>query len=257
VSQQASGSATSGAPNPDTLPNKSDPWGKCPRCGRVAHFTVVRSEGLRQGMIGSTGGDIELATVLECHGCHGKSLVVDVVDSFHVGGVTCHGVMWWPTDHLGDLQQVAGVPKDIVTAYSEGVRCLAVQAPNAAVAMFRTVIAQIVADKGSAVAKAKRTLFERIEQMVQEKTLWDDFGDWAHHVRDTGNAGAHGEKFDPVTIDQATELQTFIREMLNFLYEQPARRAAARPATKKANPAACGGTAPAGASGTPPGSGQA
>ena len=123
--------------------------------------------------------------------------------------------------------------------------------------MFRTVIAQIVADKGSAVAKAKRTLFERIEQMVQEKTLWDDFGDWAHHVRDTGNAGAHGEKFDPVTIDQATELQTFIREMLNFLYEQPARRAAARPATKKANPAAWADLTPAGASGTPPGSGQA
>ena len=72
-----------------------------------------------------------------------------------------------------------------------------------------------------------------------------------------GNAGAHGEKFDPVTIDQATELQTFIREMLNFLYEQPARRAAARPATKKANRPACGGSTPAGASGTPPGSGQA
>ena len=162
---------TNGDPNPDTLPNKSDPSGKCPRCGRVANFDVVRSEPLRNGSIGSAVGTIEWATVLDCHGCRGKSVVVDVVDSFHGTGegFACHGVMWWPTDHLGDLEQVAGVPKDIVTAYSEGVRCLAVKAPNAAVAMFRTVIAQIVDDKGSAAAKAKGTLFERIEQMVQDK----------------------------------------------------------------------------------------
>jgi Domain of unknown function (DUF4145) len=209
--------------NPDTLPNKSDPTGKCPRCARVANFAVVSSEGLRSGSIDNTRthGTIEWVTVLECHGCHGKSLVVDLVDSFHGGGLgfACHGVMWWPTDNLGDIEQLAGVPKDIVAAYSEGVRCLAVQAPNAAVAMFRTAIAQIVEEKGSAAAKAKSSLFDRIEQMVQEKALWEGFGNWAHHVRKTGNAGAHGEKFDPVTLEQATDLQKFLRGLISFLYE--------------------------------------
>lgn len=61
---------------------------------------------------------------------------------------------------------------------------------------------------------------------------WEDFRDWAHHVRDTGNAGAHGERFDPVTIEQSKELETFIGEMINFLYPQPARRAAALTPTK-------------------------
>jgi hypothetical protein len=245
-------------PNPDTLPNKSDPSGKCPRCGRVANFDTVRSEALRGGSIGNTHGTTEWVTVLACHGCHEKSVVVDVAHSLHDAsrGFAYHGVMWWPTDHLGDLEQVAGVPQDIVTAYSEGVRCLAVQAPNAAVAMFRTVLAHIVEDKGSPAAKATGSLFGRIEQMVQDRTLWDDFGDWAHHVRDTGNAGAHGEKFDPVAMDQATDLQKFIRAMLDFLYVQPARRAAARAATKRANPPTSGGTTPPGASGTSPGSGQ-
>jgi hypothetical protein len=189
VSQQANESGTSGERNPDTLPNKGDPSGKCPRCGRVSNFAVIWSEVLRTGAIGRTSGAVEWATVLECHGCHEKSVVVDVVDSFEGSGGF--------------------------------------------------------------------TLFDRIEQMVQEKTLWNDFGDWAHHVRDTGNAGAHGEKFDPVTMEQATDLQKFIRELINFLYEQPARLAAAMPATKKANTAASGGTTPAGATGTPPGSGQA
>jgi hypothetical protein len=183
VNQQANESGTSGDRNPDTLPNKGDPSGKCRRCGRVSNFAVIRSEVLRNGAIGRTAGPVEWATVLECHGCHEKSVVVDVVDSFEgSGGFTSHGEMWWPTGHLDDLEQVSGVPRDIVTAYSEGVRCLAVQAPNAAVAMFRTVIAQIVENKGSAAAKAKRNLFDRIEQMVQEKTLWNDFGDWAQQA---------------------------------------------------------------------------
>jgi hypothetical protein len=45
---------------------------------------------------------------------------------------------------------------------------------------------------------------------VQDESLFDDFGDWAQHVRDTGNAGAHGEEFDPVTMGRAMELQVFI-----------------------------------------------
>jgi Domain of unknown function (DUF4145) len=180
---------------------------------------------------------IEQVTVLQCMGCKESSVVVEVEP---VGKHGLSGVLWWPTEHLGELEKVAGVPNDIVEAYSEGVRCIAVQAPHGAVAMFRTAIAQIVEDKGSAAAKAEKDLFKRIEQMVQDKTLWDTFGDWAHHIRTTGNAGAHPEKFDPVTMDQATDLQRFVRELLNFLYEQPARLAAAKPPTKKASQPAAG-----------------
>ncbi|OMC36901.1 hypothetical protein A5740_05540 [Mycobacterium sp. GA-1841] len=104
--------------------------------------------------------------------------------------------------------------------------------------MFRTTIAQIVQDKGSEAAKSAGTLNKAIKQMVADRALFEDFGDWAHRIRTTGNAGAHGEAFDPVTQDQAAELKVFIRELINFLYVQPARRAAARPATRKADPAA-------------------
>jgi hypothetical protein len=219
--------------NPDTLPTSRDPSGKCPRCGRVASFDRVRNDQLNTARVGNTSGPTEYAVVLRCQGCQDSIVVVEVKDAPGHGTPT-HGVMWWPQDHLGDLERVAGVPLDIITSYSEGVRCLAVEAPNAAAAMFRNTIAQIVHSRGSDAAKKKHTLEQAIDQIEEDKTMWEGFGGWAHHVRITGNAGAHGEKFDPVTMEQATDLKDFVREIINFAYEQPARRQRATPVTKKA-----------------------
>ncbi|SKR36481.1 DUF4145 domain-containing protein [Mycobacteroides abscessus] len=232
--------------NPDTLPTRRDPKGPCPRCGRVSNFICGTTDFLRRDSSGSMSHDVETLAVLQCHGCNQRTLVIESLE----GGGGWHGVLWWPTPGL-EHQQTPGVPQKVSDAYQEGIRFIAVRAPNAAVAMFRTVIAQIVEDKGSAAAKAEKDLYRRIEQMVTDRTLWEDFGDWAHHVRGTGNAGAHGEKYDPVTIEQATELQKFIGEIINFLYTQPARRAAAMPPTKATPQPAASQT------GTPPGGGQA
>ncbi|WP_245830303.1 DUF4145 domain-containing protein [Mycobacterium numidiamassiliense] len=176
----------------------------------------------------------ELVTVLQCQGCTRQSVVVEAEIGDQYG---LKAVMWWPSDDIADVQSFAAtVPSDVLEAYSEGSRCLAVQAPNAAAAMFRTTIAQIVQDKGSDDAKAKPTLNAAIIQMEQDGTMWSEFGDWAHHIRHTGNAGAHGEAFDPLDMEQATDLQTFIQHIIEFLYVQPARRAAARAATRRAAP---------------------
>jgi hypothetical protein len=128
------------------------------------------------------------------------------------------------------------VPTGVAGAYDEGVRCVAVEAPHAAVAMFRTALAHIVEDKGSEEARAKKDLYQRIEQMVTDRTLWESFGEWATHIRQTGNAGAHPEKFEPVSMDQAVDLQKFLRELMNFLYLQPARLASAMPTARKTSP---------------------
>lgn len=198
--------------------------------------------------------------MLRCMGCQGTSVVIEAEIGDQYG---MKPVQYYPTDHLADVHTGAGVPAEIINAYSEGARCLSVQSPNAAAAMFRTSLAQIVQDKGSVDAKKQKTLNLAIKQMVTDRTLWEDFGDWADHIRDTGNAGAHGEAFDPVSMDQATDLKKFARELINFLYEQPARRAAATPVTKKnaAPPPAASAQQPPGTQGPmnprPPGSGQA
>lgn len=232
------------ATDPDALPTGANLRGKCPRCGVAANFRLVNHEPLRivgtgrYVISGSTGGGshaegraVEQLSVIECMGCDEKSVVIEAEINDQYG---LKGVLWWPTENLGDLVQAAGVPPEVIDAYSEGIRCLSVHAPNAAAAMFRTVIAQIVQSKGSEAAAKKRTLYDAINQMDADKTMWPDFGDWAHYVRDVGNAGAHGEKYEPVSVEQAAQLRVFIRELINFLYVQPARRAAAKAATKKA-----------------------
>ncbi|MBJ7289409.1 DUF4145 domain-containing protein [Williamsia sp.] len=142
-------------------------------------------------------------------------------------------VHWWPTPNTQfSLPDV--VPVEVQNPFDEGCRCAAVSAPNAAVAMFRNAIAAIVQIKGSDEANSKNTLFLTIQQMGTDGTLFNDFTEWAHHVRLTGNAGAHQEQFEDVTSEQASDLREFTRQLIEFLFVQPARRKNAMPTTRRA-----------------------
>lgn len=217
--------------NPDTMPTRRDPSGKCPQCGRVANFGVSSTQPLRQTRPknGTASEERENAAILKCQGCEFYSVVIEQ----KIDG-EWHGVFWWPTPDLNDVGDIGeDVPSEVGGAYSEGVRCLAVQAPHAAAAMFRTALAHIVDEKGSEAARGKNTLYQRIEQMVKDKTLWESFNDWATHIRETGNAGAHQERWAPLTIEQATDLQKFTRQLIEVLYMVPARLARAMPLPRR------------------------
>ncbi len=125
------------------------------------------------------------------------------------------------------------MPDPIAGAFDEGARCVSVDAPNAAVAMFRNALAQIVQDKGSEEAKKKNTLNEAVQQMVADRTLHDGFKEWADHVRKVGNAGAHQESWSEIPIDQAQELCELVKHLIDTLYIQPGRVSRAMPARKR------------------------
>ncbi|WP_431815705.1 DUF4145 domain-containing protein [Gordonia jacobaea] len=110
---------------------------------------------------------------------------------------------------------------------------MSIEAPNAAVAMFRNALAQIVQDKGSDEAKKKSTLNEAVKQMVTDRTLHDGFKEWADHVRKVGNAGAHQESWSEIPIDQAQELCELVKHLIDTLYVQPGRIRRAMPAKKR------------------------
>ncbi|MEU4418406.1 DUF4145 domain-containing protein [Nocardia salmonicida] len=141
---------------------------------------------------------------------------------------------WWPI--LGSAVDMADVPADLAEAYQEGVRCISVEAPHAAVAMFRNALAHIVQDKGSVDAKSKRTLHDSITQMIADKTLPEVFLSWATHIRKVGNAGAHQEAFEKIPLDQAKELEGLVLALIEYLYIQPARFDRMKPATKRPKP---------------------
>ncbi|WP_051183438.1 DUF4145 domain-containing protein [Nocardia vinacea] len=122
---------------------------------------------------------------------------------------------------------MADVPDDIADAFHEGLRCLTVVAPNAAVAMFRNALAHIVKDKGSAAARKALdgTLAAGIAQMVTDGALIPSFGDWATHIRVVGNAGAHQEAYEAVSVVEAQELQNLVLGLIRYLYIEPANLA--------------------------------
>jgi Domain of unknown function (DUF4145) len=235
--------------NPDTLPTGSDPSGKCPRCNRISNFEVIRQGALAavySRAVASTGTGVidppppvrnsrtvEQVSVIKCMGCNRLSVVIEA----EPGGTTgLQGVLWWPTPEHDVASRTHDVPVGVADAFAEGCRCATVHAPNAAVAMFRTAVAQIVEDKASVAARSERDLYRRIEKMAEEGALFNNWSTWAHHIRTVGNAGAHGEKFDPVPIEQARELQRFVAELINTLYVQPARLAAAMAPTPTTTP---------------------
>jgi len=89
--------------------------------------------------------------------------------------------------------------------------------------MFRGMLAQLVADKGSAAARAKHTLYDKVEQMSQDGSLHPSLVEWAKEIRLIGNAAAHPDALDPVSNDEAADLGRLCRQMLNVIYEVPAR----------------------------------
>jgi hypothetical protein len=138
------------------------------------------------------------------------------------------GIHWWPPPGLSDLDP--DIPSQVGSAYAEGMRALSVKAARAAAVMFRAMLGQIVADKGSAAAQAKHSLYDKLEQMSQDGSFHPSLVEWAREIRLIGNAGAHPDALDPVSDEEAADLARLCRQLLNVIYEVPARIARNRAA---------------------------
>ncbi len=131
------------------------------------------------------------------------------------------GLHWWPT--AGSASLDPDISPEVGSAYSEGVRALSAKAPRAAVVMFRGMLAQLVADKGTPAANAKHSLYDKLGQMSQDGSLHPSLVDWAKEIRVMGNAAAHPDALDPVSEEEAADLGRLCRQMLTVIYEVPAR----------------------------------
>lgn len=211
--------------NPESLPESADLGGPCPRCGRIAAF-----EHPGRGFTPLKPDGSERVIMLKCMGCQDSIVVIERRVGPQVNGQAAvyEGIHWWPLPGLGDLDP--DIPPQVGTAYSEGIRALSVKAARAAVVMFRGMLAQVVSDKGSAAAQAKHTLYDKLEQMSQDGSLHPSLVEWAREIRLIGNAAAHPDALDPVSDDEAADLARLCRQLLNVIYEVPARIARNRAA---------------------------
>jgi hypothetical protein len=162
--------------------------------------------------------DFMQASVLQCQGC-GKGVLV-------VTDVRGKGVHWWPAPGGGTLDQ--GVDSGVASAYDEGMRCLGIGANRAAAVMFRSALHLFVKDKGDDKAKEERHLKNALKYMKDSGHLHSSLWDWADHLNQLGNEGAHPEDYDDVTPQEANDLGKFVKFLIEQEYELPARLRRAR-----------------------------
>jgi len=215
----------------DGAPDSHRPSGLCPRCGKQSSFEIAGSlpatidyETYTMGQNREQQyGLIDRATSLICRHCKQGVIVIEeqwVGESpkkeQKTGGViSFRGINWWP---LPEAKLSPAVPSDIANVFSEAIITLSANCPRASAVMSRRTLEAITVEKG----ETKGMLAERLNNLGAKGVLHPTLSEWAKEVRLVGNAGAHFDPIEKVTIEDARQLVNFIRELLKYLYELPA-----------------------------------
>jgi len=218
ASQRSLGS-TSAPNNPDTIPTPNDLSGPCPRCGRISNFKQeAQSLILRQFKRPNFMSYVqERADLLTCNGCQETTVVV----TERLGDREYGLLHVYPAPGAGVLDKQ--VNERVASAYDEGMKCLSSGANRAAAVMFRSALSLFVKDKGSDKAKGERHLKNALKHMKDEGDLHRSLWEWADHLNQLGNEGAHPEDYDDVTAEEAEGLGKFVRHLFRHEYEMPAQ----------------------------------
>jgi len=214
----------------DGLPDSDVKAGLCPRCMKQSSFDVISTIPVTFDggyIIEHSGSHIpthsDQVSVLVCRHCRQGIVAVEEQyyeessDSKFGGKIIRHrGIYWWP---LPSVEKSEEIPESIVEAFSEAERALAANCPRAAAVMARRTIEAVTDNLG----KTSGTLYKRLEILKNEGTLHPTIYDWASGIRILGNVGAHYDPLQSISRDEASELIAFVRELLKYVYEFPAR----------------------------------
>ncbi|ROR91816.1 uncharacterized protein DUF4145 [Nocardioides aurantiacus] len=154
-----------------------------------------------------------VCAILRCDGC--GNAVLSVTDP------AGQGLHWYPPPGAGVLDRQVNV--GVASAYDEGMRCLSINAFRAAAVMFRSSLSLFVKDKGSEKARGERHLKSALKHMKADGDLHKSLWEWADHLNQLGNEGAHPEDYDDVTGAEAVGLSKFVRHLIRHEYEMPAQ----------------------------------
>lgn len=139
---------------------------------------------------------------------------------------------WWP--QVGVAREFADVPSHVADAASEAHRCYSIQAYRGATALARAVIEASAKEVGI----TKGVLHKKIEELEKAGHVRAHIREAAHEVRHLGNEVAHGDFVDPIAEDEAEEALALMAEVLQEVFQSPARvrRVRERREAKKAGP---------------------
>jgi len=208
----------------------------CPRCGTKRITFDVKGE----TVIKHFGWQDTSELFCVCGDCFRSTVfVAEVADRSTANYVGNAGGLVGCTGVINDLINVTGyvsasdraavpapefVPGNILAAFNEGAKCLAVGCFNAAGTMFRLCVDMTTKDKmpeGDAPglnSKIRRDLGLRLPWLFDNRYLPEDLRDLSHCIKEDGNDGAHqGTLIEADALD----LLDFTTALLERIYTQP------------------------------------
>jgi|SRR5665647_71428 len=179
----------------------------CPRCKALTQYKLTPVTANPSGEYGESLMNVWL----QCTSC-----------SFIFGGVVDSSshkklIDWWPRRIV--FRRFPDVPEHIAASASEAYTCLGAGAYRAAGAMARAVIEATAKDKGI----TQGQIHSKIETLYDQRLIREHVRDAAHEVRHFGNDMAHGDFVDPVDEDEAEAILDLMSEVLNEVFQSPAR----------------------------------
>jgi hypothetical protein len=199
----------------------------CWQCGTMAHHTHIRDAVILQRKNQKTFA----YGLLRCDECQAASVAIGVVpngtnnhpawasETFNGKG---SDLGWLPERGAG--KDFPDVPEHIAAAADEAHRCRSINANRAAAALARSVIEATAKDRGHKTG----TLERKINEMHTAGDLSELAKETAHEIRFVGNEMAHGDFVVPIEGEDADDVLHFMDEVLNAVYQAPARLNAAR-----------------------------
>lgn len=160
-----------------------------------------------------------------CNNCHKLSIGSALVPSAgYVYGTADQEGWWHDQDITWTPQSVGGqefpdVPEHIASAADESYRCHSIQAYRASILLARAVIEATCKER----SVTKGVLAAKINALEAAGHIRGFTKDAAHELRFLGNDMAHGDFIDPVDEDDAEAVLDVMREILNEVYQGPAR----------------------------------
>jgi len=184
------------------------------------------------------GNSTEFHLVFQCDGCSQLSIVkcpnpTEPWDSLSEL-VSAPSASWLP--HQVARHEFQDVPPAISSLAVEAHTCLAVRADRAAAAMARAVVEATAKAKGITTG----SLAKKIDKLFEQQLIREYVRDAAHEIRFGGNEVAHGDLVDePMDHDTATEILGLMDEMLDEVFQSPARVERRRRAPRSGSTTQC------------------
>lgn len=195
----------------------------CWQCSTAAHQTPVSTPyySAQAGSVFAAYRCDECGVLSVAHGAFGNGVTGQTKDLMERAGAL---LTWLPEKYSGHTY--ADVPDHIASAANEAHLCFSAQAFRGAIVMARAVVeatAKEVGVEGPNLASRIQGLLDagHIRQIVKET---------ADEIRFMGNDMAHGDFVAPVTSEAAEDVLAFMAEVLDEVFQAPARLRAHRDA---------------------------